>query len=381
MRTRPLASTGMFVIPLLVVASVHADPKPESTTEATPTCFQDTCLNPDEPLGLAFGIEQFVDGNYTLETLETIHRTQDYIFETVLRHPEDPLPDDCWNHIPDCSFLSVVGRCDSNPDWMHMYCAPACQTCPNIYEYSDRCHPYFDSARDAVEGGELNQLLARIVQDHPNATAVSQPTATEDAPWILTVDGFLTDDECQAIIELAGDFRNSQEQFIIDSGEETNLDRFYCTEFDCDYSILFQTIRHKLHALTHFPLANMDHAQILRYQLHQQLALHHDWVNDDILYPQGPRVLTVNLYLNDVTEGGGTEFPQLKAIVEPKRGRLALWPNTLNSNPDQQDHRTVHRSIPVTKGTKYGVNVCLYLRDFRTPYEEGCAGNGDGSYA
>jgi hypothetical protein len=41
---------------------------------------------------------------------------------------------------------------------------------------------------------------------------------------------------------------------------------------------------------------------------------HHDYIEHDIERPQGVRILTVFLYLNDVEEGGGTNFPLLNTV-------------------------------------------------------------------
>lgn len=40
---------------------------------------------------------------------------------------------------------------------------------------------------------------------------------------------------------------------------------------------------------------------------------------------EGVRILTVFLYLNDVEEGGGTDFPKLGITVEPKKGKAVIW--------------------------------------------------------
>lgn len=355
-------------------ASTIPNNEQQDEQEETIPCFQDTCRYPEEPLGSDFGIKQFVDdSHHLLDILEIIHRTKEYISESVLRRPDDYLPDDCWNHVPDCSFLALVGRCESNSEWMRANCAPACQVCPNIYEQQDRCDRHEQAARDAIQPGQLYKMFETIVQSSsPKATIVSQPSPEnnnnddDDLPWIVTLDDFLTDQECQEIIQLAGDFDFSQERYELDSGETTNLDRFFCVNPECDQLELFQTFRQRLHELT-------DFAQIVRYQQNQQLAIHHDWVDEDILHPPGPRVLTVNLYLSDVEEGGETQFPDANnKTVQPKMGRLAIWPNTLNDDPSQQDHRTLHRSLPVTKGIKYGINMCLYLRDFRGPFDDRC---------
>lgn len=70
--------------------------------------------------------------------------------------------------------------------------------------------------------------------------------------------------------------------------------------------------------------------------------------------PSGVRILTVYIYLNDVEEGGGTNFPHLNLTVMPRRGRVILWPSVLNDEPHVIDMRTEHQALPVEKGIKYG---------------------------
>jgi len=69
-------------------------------------------------------------------------------------------------------------------------------------------------------------------------------------------------------------------------------------------------------------------------------------------------MLTLYLYLNDVENGGGTNFDQLDVTVMPKRGRALLWPSVLDSAPHEMDDRTTHQALPVGKDSlKYGANV------------------------
>ena len=70
--------------------------------------------------------------------------------------------------------------------------------------------------------------------------------------------------------------------------------------------------------------------------------------------------MTLYLYLNDVEEGGGTNFDQLDITVIPKRGRALLWTSVLDSDPNEKDDRTTHQALPVGKNSlKYGANVSL----------------------
>ena len=82
----------------------------------------------------------------------------------------------------------------------------------------------------------------------------------------------------------------------------------------------------------------------------------------------GVRILTMYLYLNDVEEGGGTNFDKLNITVMPKRGRALLWPSVKNSDPNMKDDRTTHQALPVEKGIKYGANAWFHMNDFKTPY-------------
>lgn len=131
----------------------------------------------------------------------------------------------------------------------------------------------------------------------------------------------------------------------------------------------------------------------MRYELNQKYNVHHDYGEEDILLPCGPRILTFFLYLSgnssnlfsihyvtqlsflDVEEGGETSFPLLNVNVKPKKGRAVLWPSTLDSNPELVNPRTVHEAKPVIKGTKFAANAWIHLYDYAKPNLWGCTGS------
>lgn len=51
--------------------------------------------------------------------------------------------------------------------------------------------------------------------------------------------------------------------------------------------------------------------------------------------------------------GGETTFPHLNVTVEPRRGRVAMWPNVF-PNTTTVDQRLEHVAMPVLAGLKYG---------------------------
>ena len=63
------------------------------------------------------------------------------------------------------------------------------------------------------------------------------------------------------------------------------------------------------------------------------------------------RILAIQFYFNDVTEGGETQFEYQKTSVQPRRGRVIIFPTTWTYR---------HRGAPVISNSKY---VCTnYLR-------------------
>ena len=129
-----------------------------------------------------------------------------------------------------------------------------------------------------------------------------------------------------------------------------------------------------MHKLTLIPTPNYNELQILRYGETQFQGLHGDYIVEDTYRRGGGRVLTLFMYLNDVEEGGETEFPRLNPPVKvtPKKNMVLLWANVLDSDPNKEDERMWHQALPVVKGTKHAANFWIHMRDSRTPVEMKC---------
>jgi prolyl 4-hydroxylase len=96
-----------------------------------------------------------------------------------------------------------------------------------------------------------------------------------------------------------------------------------------------------------------------RYVAGQEFRPHHDWFppNSPSWAAEnargGQRAFTAMAYLNDVDEGGETDFPRLGIAVAPRAGTLLIW-----NNADEQgipNAWTLHAGNPVVRGTKYVV--------------------------
>jgi hypothetical protein len=72
---------------------------------------------------------------------------------------------------------------------------------------------------------------------------------------------------------------------------------------------------------------------------------YHVWHSEDSNREVRARILVFILYLNDVEDGGETEFLYLSKRVQPKMGRLILWPagftHTHRGNPPLKDDKYI----------------------------------------
>ena len=113
--------------------------------------------------------------------------------------------------------------------------------------------------------------------------------------------------------------------------------------------------------------------QLLKYDEGQFYKPHNDFIVKHVAQLHGPRLLTFFIYFNEVEEGGGTRFPKLDNLtIEPKQGRVLIWPSVLDEDVNSGDHRTDHEALAVIKGEKYAANAWLHLRDFQTSFDKGC---------
>jgi prolyl 4-hydroxylase len=164
---------------------------------------------------------------------------------------------------------------------------------------------------------------------------------------------------------------NLDGSFEDDFNEGRTSENAWC-QYECYNDPLAKRIIARISNITNTPERNSEYLQLLKYEVGQHYQQHHDYIVNDVNRQQGPRILTVFLYLNDVEAGGGTNFPLLDLTVQPKKGSALVWPSVVDEDPSQQDDRTEHQALRVEKGIKYGANAWIHLRDFKTPNSNGC---------
>jgi prolyl 4-hydroxylase len=195
------------------------------------------------------------------------------------------------------------------------------------------------------------------------------------------LDDFLSPAECERLIQLGHDIGYARSEELggqkfdglsvpLVSKERTST-LAWCIG-DCFEDPVSLAVLERIEELTGIPDVNSEYLQLLRYEETQQYKTHHDFIPVHLDRSSGVRILTVFLYLTDVEKGGGTNFPLLDLTVQPKQGRVLIWPSVLDSVPDQKDPRTSHQALPVEAGIKYSANSWIHARDFKAPYNSNC---------
>ena len=93
-------------------------------------------------------------------------------------------------------------------------------------------------------------------------------------------------------------------------------------------------------------LQNMGKQDVyeLKIQKTEPSQGYHIWHNEKMQRNQQQRVAVLMCYLNDVREGGETEFLYQHKRIKPKKGSIVIWPSSFTHT---------HRGNPPLSGSKY----------------------------
>lgn len=147
-------------------------------------------------------------------------------------------------------------------------------------------------------------------------------------------------------------YKNSKDLHITNLPDWRSEDEMFCQSFKTHFKNYFDEMS-KL-GDTSF---TMDHYCDLGYivRKYENDSGYYNWHNDFVLDAKnGLRLLTFIWYLNDVNEGGETEFINGK-LVKPQQGRLLIFPTSWYF---------IHRGKQPSSDSKYIVTAWLYGRNW-----------------
>jgi len=197
----------------------------------------------------------------------------------------------------------------------------------------------------------VRRQVGQDVAERLNGAAERVPTET--VQFYHRAD-FLSPAECNALVRMIDINRRPSTLLSQDAAPE------FRTSESCDmdrWSPDVQPLDERFANFLGIPPEHGETMQGQRYAPGQQFRAHHDYFHEGQPYWQamknqgGQRTWTAMVYLNDVTEGGATWFPQAGMRVAPKRGLLLAWNNM---KPDGSPNEwTLHEGMPVQRGVKY----------------------------
>ena len=121
------------------------------------------------------------------------------------------------------------------------------------------------------------------------------------------------------------------------------------------------------------PPAHAESLQVVRYRELEEYRPHFDGYDPATERGRqrtargGQRLVTVLAYLNDVSAGGATVFPELGLEVDPRPGRAVVFHNVVDHSLDDltRHPRSLHGGAPVRSGEKWACNLWFRHRRYR----------------
>jgi len=246
-----------------------------------------------------------------------------------------------------CSFWADEGECAKNPGYMASYCPVACDMCAARADPKKACHDRFpdwqegeDSVRDDP-AAHYGNVLRKLREDFgDNATVLSE------TPLVVRIDNFMSQSAAERIEALIVD--NEKIKYVRPTGADqfpTRTAGFAWCMKACDEDAAVQNATAAVAAMTSASsLGAVEHFHFLQVDLGQQYGVHHDFSDNLHLSATGPRLFTVNIFLEDLPPRSGGElwFPELDIAVAPVRGTAVLWGNVDGRDVLRPDTRTRH---------------------------------------
>jgi len=192
---------------------------------------------------------------------------------------------------------------------------------------------------------------------------------TMQHPKLTVLGGFLSDEECDALV-MAARPRMVRSTTMADDGSDTHTINEVRTSqgmfFTRGETELCDRIEKRIATLVGWPLVNGEGMQVLHYAPGAEYKPHNDYFDTKlpgtvaVLKRGGQRVGTVVMYLNTPEQGGGTVFPNVGVEVAPIKGNAVFF----SYAKDDETSLSLHGGAPVIVGEKWGATKWLRTSEF-----------------
>jgi prolyl 4-hydroxylase len=207
----------------------------------------------------------------------------------------------------------------------------------------------FDPNNDPAKLAKIGAAVTRKLESNRNVQRVEIPEVQ-----LYVYQDFLGQRDCQILIDkidahaVPSSLYKGTEQPGFRTSSSCHLNRW-----DPDISRIEAKMTQVIGIDNNFA----ETMQGQRYHVGQEFKAHHDFfhTSQDYWLQEGPtggqRTWTAMIFLNNVADGGATEFPHIKIGVRPQAGAMLIWNNM---NPDgTMNYKTLHTGTPVKAGCKH----------------------------
>ncbi|MGF1549172.1 MAG: 2OG-Fe(II) oxygenase [Sphingomonadaceae bacterium] len=203
--------------------------------------------------------------------------------------------------------------------------------------------------RDRDPYAALQLEFARRMRDEDEIAALPVETLSE-APLIRSIEKFLTHEECQYLINLAGP--HLQPSSVVDPRTGARIPHPVRTSTGMSFGptqedLVVHKINRRLAQVTGTKVGWGEPLHILHYAPGQQYRPHMDSLPGE----SNQRHWTVLVYLNAGYAGGETRFEQTGLVYPGGEGSALIFRNV--DEKGEPDPLTQHAGLPVTGGVKW----------------------------
>jgi len=218
--------------------------------------------------------------------------------------------------------------------------------------------------------GQLSALPELPLPLLQNDARKPESRLLHESPWIAMADDVATPEECHLVRYLGAPYLKPS---VTASPDGQRIQVQLRTSFDMVFEEMLEDIsvlliqRRMANIVDTLP-AYSEYMQLLRYEDGQEYRPHRDYLPPGMITSveaggSGQRESTAILYLNDVIEGGETDFIELGKKIAPKTGRVLAFKNLhADGSPDI---RTLHAGLPVKSGSKWIATLWIHQGLFR----------------
>jgi hypothetical protein len=280
----------------------------------------------------------------------------------------------------------------------YVHCARDFRKVPNIWKTGDGNNMYERIVREFPEysprvlSRPKDSAYAREAEDHNTSVGVG--------PWLVQLENFLTDEECDEMIaqtKIAIENNEDGYSLVADDEEGNEIGgacqstQAWCDPDHCMEEPILKRAWKKIEEVVGLPFdTHTEPVHFIQYVPGQKYGSHTDAIPEEYNSVTGPRIFTLLFYLNDIEEGNGGEtcFPQIERAdgipreepicIRPKKGHAVIWPNILDELPqgttEVPENRTWHEANGIQEGYKFASTVWYHLRNFSYARDIDCTG-------